>query len=152
MRLSLAAVGRAKPGPALALFEDYASRLTSALTLREVECRKRLAGVALKRAEAALLRAALPPRALLVALDERGCHLTSPAFADRLRQWRDDGVADIAFIIGGADGLDPALREEARLLLSFGSMTWPHMLVRAMLAEQLYRAQQIILGHPYHRA
>jgi 23S rRNA (pseudouridine1915-N3)-methyltransferase len=84
-------------------------------------------------------------------MDERGKVMTSPDFADRLAQWRDTGTSDLAFIIGGADGIDPSLRAEADMLLSFGKMVWPHMLARAMLTEQLYRASTILAGGPYHR-
>ncbi|HYD99805.1 MAG TPA: 23S rRNA (pseudouridine(1915)-N(3))-methyltransferase RlmH [Alphaproteobacteria bacterium] len=152
MRLWLAAVGRLKGGPEAALVEDYARRLTWPLTVREVEVKEALSGDALKRREAALLRAALPEGAVLAALDERGDLPSSPAFAERMRGWQDNGVRDLAFVIGGADGLDPALRAEARYTLAFGPMTWPHKLVRVLLLEQVYRAQQIIAGHPYHRA
>ncbi len=103
-------------------------------------------------AEAALLRRALPSSALLCILDERGKRLSSPDFADQLAKWRDTGRQDVAFVIGGADGIDPGLRSEADFALSFGEMVWPHMLVRVMLAEQLYRAASILAGTPYHRA
>lgn len=102
--------------------------------------------------EAALLRRALPSGALLCTMDERGQRLSSPGFADQLAKWRDTGRQDVAFVIGGADGIDPALRAEADFSLSFGEMVWPHMLVRVMLAEQLYRAASILAGTPYHRA
>lgn len=151
MRLWLAAVGRAKPGPARDLFEEYKARLSWPFTLREVETKKRLEGDELKRAEAELLLAALPAGATLVALDERGRMMGSADFAARVGQWRDGGIGDLAFIIGGADGLDESIRQKAALVLAFSPMTWPHMMVRGMLAEQLYRAQQIIAGHPYHR-
>jgi 23S rRNA (pseudouridine1915-N3)-methyltransferase len=105
----------------------------------------------LKRLEADKLLAQIPKNAVLVALDERGESLDSGTFAQRLGAWRDAGRADLAFVIGGADGLDEEVRRRADLLLSFGRLTWPHMLVRGMLAEQLYRAQQILAGHPYHR-
>jgi 23S rRNA (pseudouridine1915-N3)-methyltransferase len=101
--------------------------------------------------EAALLRKAVPDGALLCCLDERGVVESSPKFADRLGRWRDQGRASVAFVIGGADGLDPGLRAEADHLMSFGAMVWPHMLVRVMLAEQLYRASSILAGAPYHR-
>ena len=78
--------------------------------------------------------------------------MTSPDFAAQLGRWRDDGRQDVAFVIGGADGIDPALRARADLAISFGAMVWPHMLVRVMLAEQLYRAATILAGGPYHRA
>lgn len=101
--------------------------------------------------EGALLAAAIPVGATVIALDERGRDLASTAFAERIGKWIDDGVADLAFVIGGADGLLPALRERAALTLCFGKLTWPHLLVRIMLAEQLYRAHTILTGHPYHR-
>ena len=103
-------------------------------------------------AEATLLEKAVPKGAMLVALDERGKVMCSPDFATRLADWRDDGQSDVAFLIGGADGLDASLRSRADLSLSFGKMVWPHMLVRVMLAEQIYRATSILAGSPYHRA
>lgn len=102
-------------------------------------------------AEAALLRKAVPTGALICALDERGTVMSSPDFADSLAGWRDRGVNDLAFVIGGADGIAPDLRDEAQARLSFGQMVWPHMLARVMLAEQLYRAASILAGSPYHR-
>lgn len=101
--------------------------------------------------EAALLRRAIPDGAVICALDERGMVESSPKFAHRIAVWRDAGHSDLAFVIGGADGIDPGLRDEADHLLSFGAMVWPHMMVRAMLAEQLYRAASILSGGPYHR-
>ena len=86
-----------------------------------------------------------------IALDETGSALPSREFAARIGRWRDDGVAELAFVIGGAEGLDRGLIERAALVLSLGPMTWPHLMVRAMLAEQLYRAEAILRGHPYHR-
>jgi 23S rRNA (pseudouridine1915-N3)-methyltransferase len=85
-------------------------------------------------------------------MDERGKVMTSPSFADQLGGWRDQGRLDVAFVIGGADGLDPTFRAKADAALSFGKMVWPHMLVRVMLSEQLYRAASILSGSPYHRA
>lgn len=87
-----------------------------------------------------------------VALDERGRDIPSEELADTLGRWRDDGIREVQFLIGAADGHDGAVRRQADLLLAFGSATWPHMLARAMLAEQLYRATAILAGHPYHRA
>lgn len=103
-------------------------------------------------AEAELLARAVPQGAVLVTLDERGKLLTSPEFATQLARWRDAGRQDVAFVIGGADGIDPSLRARADFSISFGQMVWPHMLVRVMLAEQLYRAANILSGGPYHRA
>jgi 23S rRNA (pseudouridine1915-N3)-methyltransferase len=152
MQLWIAAVGRLRAGPMRTLYDDYAGRLSWPLTVREVELRQPLSVEERRRREATLLRAALPPGALLIVLDERGSGLTSAAFAERLGGWRDGGIANLAFVIGGADGVDQSLQSEAKLLLSLGTMTWPHQLVRGMLAEQLYRAQQILAGHPYHRS
>ena len=103
-------------------------------------------------AEAALLDRAIPRGAVVVALDERGGLLTSPEFSRHLGEWRDAGRGDVAFVIGGADGLAPDLRARADVTLSFGKMVWPHMLARVMLIEQLYRAAAILAGSPYHRA
>jgi 23S rRNA (pseudouridine1915-N3)-methyltransferase len=157
MRIVICAVGRARAGPLRTLFEDYAgridgTRLFGRLELREVEERRALPAPELKSREAELLSAALPKGATVVALDARGQTMTSEVFAARLAKWRDGGVADLAFVIGGADGLDKTLLAKANLALSLGAMTWPHLLVRAMLAEQIYRAATILQGHPYHRA
>jgi 23S rRNA (pseudouridine1915-N3)-methyltransferase len=152
MRLLLAAVGRAKAGPERALFEHYAARLSWPLTLKEVEEKRPLPAAERMAREAELLLAAVPPGAIVVALDERGRQTPSEEFAARLGAWRDSGRSDICFLIGGADGHSEAVRKRADLLLAFGAMTWPHMLVRGMLAEQLYRAQCILAGHPYHRS
>ncbi len=103
------------------------------------------------QAEAALLERAIPSGSLICILDERGKTLSSPDFATMLASWRDQGRQDIVFVIGGADGIDPTLRTKADAAISFGAMVWPHMLVRAMLAEQLYRAASILAGAPYHR-
>ncbi len=103
------------------------------------------------QAEAALLERAIPSGSLICILDERGKTLSSPDFATMLASWRDQSRQDIAFVIGGADGIDPTLRTKADAAISFGAMVWPHMLVRAMLAEQLYRAASILAGAPYHR-
>lgn len=156
MRVHLCAVGRLRAGPERDLVNDYLQRFDRtgrALALgpateHEVEDRKN-AGMA---AEAELLARAVPAGAVLVVLDERGRLMTSPDFAAQLGRWRDDGRQDVAFVIGGADGIDPALRARADLAISFGAMVWPHMLVRVMLAEQLYRAAAILAGTPYHRA
>ncbi len=151
MRLSVIAVGRLKTGPHAALVQYYAERLTSALTLREVEEKRKLPPAELVEREAALLLGAVPPGAILVALDMRGKALSSEAFAERLAAWQARGLGEVAFLIGGAEGLAESVRRRSELVLSLGSMTWPHLLARGMLLEQLYRAQQIMAGHPYHR-
>ena len=152
MRLHVVAVGRLKTGPHADLARHYADRLKWPLSIREVEERRKLSPAELMEREGALLLSAVPPGALVVALDEEGTPLTSDDFAQRLQHWRSEGVGDVAFLIGGAEGLSAAVREKARFRLSLGAMTWPHLLVRGMLFEQLYRAQQILAGHPYHRA
>ena len=153
--MHLCAVGRLRSGPERDLIADYTQRFDRTgralslgpLTEHEVEDKKN-AGMA---AEAELLARAVPQGAVLVTLDERGKLLTSPEFATQLARWRDAGRQDVAFVIGGADGIDPSLRAKADFSISFGQMVWPHMLVRVMRAEQLYRAANILSGGPYHR-
>ena len=156
MRIHICAVGRMRAGPEKTLVDDYLTRFDRTgrslglgpASIIEVEDKKG-GGMA---AEASLLRRSLPQGAVICILDERGKVETSPHFADRIAQWRDAGRGDLAIIIGGADGIDPALRQQADHALSFGKMVWPHMLVRVMIAEQLYRAASILAGAPYHRA
>lgn len=154
MRILLLAVGKAKPGPARALFEEYAQRLHPPIELIEVEEKRKLGAGELKRREAELLRTALARRSskpVTVALDEHGQALDTSSFAQKITRWRESGQAELAFLIGGADGLDQELLRSCDLRLALGPMTWPHMLVRGLIAEQIYRAQQIAAGHPYHR-
>ncbi|MDA1323924.1 MAG: 23S rRNA (pseudouridine(1915)-N(3))-methyltransferase RlmH [Proteobacteria bacterium] len=151
MHISVVAVGRLKSGPETALAQQFLVRLTWPVTIREVEEKKKLPPAALRKREGELLLAACPKFAPLIALDEQGTGLSSRDFAERLGRWRDEGEAEIAFIIGGAGGLDKAILERASLVLSLGPMTWPHQLARGLLLEQLYRGQQILAGHPYHR-
>ena len=129
----------------------YAARIVPPPTIIEIEVRQRLPVAALKAREAQLIIEALPAGARLVALDEHGALWSSRALSERLAGWRDQGVAELAFAIGGADGLGAAVLGRADATLSLGRMTWPHLLVRGMLLEQLYRTQQILAGHPYHR-
>ncbi|WP_425045844.1 23S rRNA (pseudouridine(1915)-N(3))-methyltransferase RlmH [Primorskyibacter sp. S87] len=155
MLIHICAVGRLRAGPEKTIIDDYLSRFDRtgrALGLgpaRVVEVEdKKSAGMS---AEAGLLRKALPKGAVICTLDERGKVISSPDFANRLADWRDTGRQDLAIVIGGADGIDPSLRAEADFSISLGKMVWPHMLVRVMLAEQLYRAATILAGSPYHR-
>ncbi|HBN30740.1 MAG TPA: 23S rRNA (pseudouridine(1915)-N(3))-methyltransferase RlmH [Rhodobacteraceae bacterium] len=155
MRVRICAVGRMRQGPERLLTTDYLERFERSgralslgpATIIEVEDKK---GGGMQ-AEAALLERAIPSGSLICILDERGKTLSSPDFATMLASWRDQSRQDIAFVIGGADGIDPTLRTKADAAISFGAMVWPHMLVRAMLAEQLYRAASILAGAPYHR-
>ncbi len=152
MNIHIVAIGRARAGPEAALFNHYAARVTQwPITLIEQDLRRRVAPAKIAAAEAALLQCALPQGAYVVALDERGNQHTSRAFARLLRGQHDDGRRDVAFLIGGADGLAASLRKDADEVMSLGQATWPHLLVRGLLAEQIYRAQQIDAGHPYHR-
>lgn len=155
MRVHVCAVGRLRKSPELELINDYSTRFDRTgralglgpLSLHEVEDKK---GGGMS-AEAPLLERAIPKGALICTMDERGKVMSSPDFANLLGRWRDAGRGDVAFVIGGADGIDPSLRAKADASLSFGKMVWPHMLVRVMLSEQLYRAASILAGSPYHR-
>lgn len=155
MRVHICAVGRLRSGPEKTLIDDYLTRFARtgrALGLgpaQVIEVEDRKGGGS--PAEAALLRKAVPSGAVICCLDERGKVVTSPDFANRMADWRDQGRGDLAFVIGGADGLAKDLVAEADFKLSFGAMVWPHMLARVMLSEQLYRAATILAGSPYHR-
>ena len=151
MNILLAAVGKSRPGPERELFDHYRRRLGWRITLKEVEERRPLPATERIEREAMLLQAAIPKGFLMVALDQRGQRLDSVAFAKMIGGWRDSGRHDLAFVIGGADGHAEGVRRAADSLLSLGEMTWPHMLVRGLLAEQLFRAESILANHPYHR-
>ena len=151
MNSLIIAVGRWKSGPEKKLFEHFAERSNPPLKVREIEVRKKLPLDVLKRKEAELLLAAVPIGARIVALDSNGKALPSSTLAIRIGEWRDTGIRQIAWLIGGANGHGDFVLEKADFTLSFGPQTWPHLLVRAMLAEQLFRAQSILAGHPYHR-
>jgi 23S rRNA (pseudouridine1915-N3)-methyltransferase len=160
MRIVVAAVGRLKRGPETELSERYRKRAAQTgrnLGLRAVEIveiRESRAADAGKRMleESIALANIIPPGAVVVVLDAHGENLDSASFAAQLARWRSDDRPAAVFLIGGADGLSPSLRDKAKLRLSFGAAIWPHQLVRVMLLEQLYRATTILTGHPYHRA
>jgi 23S rRNA (pseudouridine1915-N3)-methyltransferase len=155
MRVTICAIGRLRAGPELGLIKDYLQRFDRTgrnlglgpAQIIELEDKKG-GGPA---SEAALLERAIPKGAKVCTMDERGKLMTSPDFADMLGSWRDQGTSDLAFVIGGADGLTKELCAQADTSLSFGKMVWPHMLARVMLTEQLYRAASILSGSPYHR-
>ena len=151
MRILVAAVGRARQGPERDLFEHYARRISPPLLLKEVEEKRPVPPARMKKRQGEMLLAAVPAGAAVVALDAKGRALDSAALAGRTADWRDGGIRDLALLVGGPEGLDEAVLGRAGLVLSLGPMTWPHMLVRGMLAEQIYRAQCILAGHPYHR-
>ena len=159
MKLSLHVVGRMKNGPEKELFERYWKRSisvgkaqgVSSLLVRELNESKAARPRERMAQEGADILKTLDDKAYVIALDERGKTKTSPDFAKIVRQRRDDGQSEMVFVIGGADGLDETVRERANQLLSFGAMTWPHQLVRIMVAEQIYRSFSILAGHPYHK-
>ncbi len=154
MKLIIGAVGRIKPGPEASLVDDYIKRFDGAgrsiglgpLTVEEFDARGKG-----QSEESALLAGRIAADDQVIILDERGKSYPSKDFSNLICGWRDDGVRCARFLIGGADGHTSELRKRANTLISFGSATWPHMMVRAMLAEQLYRAAAIATNHPYHR-
>jgi len=163
LKIRILSIGKWKTGPESALFEKYRARLGWPLILQEIEEKRApLQGVQ-KTREGALLLAALGSKeggkglgkdgrpGFVIALDEKGKSLDSRDIAALFGKLQDRGIGAIAILIGGADGLDSAVLESADLTLSLGAPTWPHLLVRALIAEQVYRAQQILAGHPYHR-
>lgn len=159
MRLSLLCVGRLKAGPERELAARYetraaagarSARLTGFET-REIDESRARRPQERKADEARALLALVPPGAVLIALDERGKAMTSPAFAQEIARARDAGAPAFVLALGGPDGHDPSLIDGARMSLAFGAMTWPHQLARVMAAEQIYRAVTILSGHPYHR-
>jgi len=150
MKTLILAIGKLR-GPEAEWCAEYQKRLKGDCVVREMAAAKNLPPVETQHAEAALLLKALPPKCFAVLLDERGKDLSSRDFTAKIESWRERGAAHLAFLIGGADGVTDIVRARADFTLSFGRLTWPHRLVRVMLLEQLYRAQQITSGHPYHR-
>ena len=158
MKCLVIAVGHRMPAWISAGYEEYARRMPREMVLRlteiKPEARTDDTPGGIRRAletEAKRIRAAVPAGSELIALDERGQQYTSQELADRMREWRMDG-RDVAFVIGGADGLEARLKSEAAQLWALSRLTLPHGLARVLLAEQLYRAASIVQGHPYHRA
>jgi 23S rRNA (pseudouridine1915-N3)-methyltransferase len=158
MRIVVSAVGRMKAGPERELATRYLDRAIAGgrplgltgFSVSELAESRASSAPARKAEEARALAAALPDAAI-IALDERGRSIGSEELAQTIARWRDAGRPALAFVIGGADGLDAEIIERADLVLSFSPLTWPHQLVRIMLAEQLYRTTTILAGHPYHR-
>lgn len=151
MNLQIIAVGRMKKCSEHNLMQTYLKRCPWNIKIVEVEERRPLKGSERMAREGELLLKAIPDGSTVIALDERGSELRSTAFAKKIRNWQDQGAQTVVFLIGGADGHDDKVKKRANGLISFGAMTWPHMMVRAMLAEQLYRASTILQGHPYHK-
>jgi 23S rRNA (pseudouridine1915-N3)-methyltransferase len=151
MRVTIAAVGRDRRGPARDLFDEYCKRCSWPIRLVEIAPRNAMPLERRLADEGARLSAAIPRDAALVALDERGRLLSSRSFAAKIGAWQQQSRSDLGFLIGGPEGLATELIERADLVLALGRMTWPHRLARVLLAEQLYRASTILAGHPYHR-
>ena len=151
MKISIIAVGKLGKDPENLILDRYLKRLSWKASLAEVAEKRPVKGEERRSREAKLLRAKIPKGAFVVALDEKGKEFSSVSLAQTIDGWRNRGVNTLAFIIGGADGLDPRVRDDADIVMSLGKMTWPHAMARAMLAEQLYRASSILGGHPYHR-
>ena len=158
MRITILAIGRSQPGPERDLTDRYLERirqLSQPLGLnsrvRELPQSRKSRAVDRIAEEGEALKAAQPERGKIVVLDEGGKSLSSAELANRTGVWRDDGVDELVFILGGPDGVSPELVTGADLVLAFGRLSWPHQLARAMLAEQIYRVITIWAGHPYHR-
>jgi 23S rRNA (pseudouridine1915-N3)-methyltransferase len=160
MRILIAAVGRLKQGPERELAERYRKRAAdlgrkiglSAVDIIEIKESRADSAERRMLEESIAIANVIPDRAVTVILDERGAAMNSAAFAALLQDWRRADRGAVVFVLGGADGLSPSLREQADRAIAFGAFTWPHQLVRIMLLEQLYRATTILSGHPYHRA
>ena len=151
MQYIIVAAGRWKAGPEKDLYKKFEKRIGPSLLLKEVDPKPKGSKSERLRREGAILLNAVPDGARIIAMDENGKNLSSVSLANQLQHWRNDGVQKTAFLIGGADGHHENVLEGANLILSLGSQTWPHMMVRFMIAEQIYRAQSILSGHPYHR-
>ncbi|MFL2771752.1 MAG: 23S rRNA (pseudouridine(1915)-N(3))-methyltransferase RlmH [Rhodospirillaceae bacterium] len=151
MNIVIAAVGRMKNGPEKSIIDTYLTRLPWSVDIREIDHKNSTQLNVAIRSETQALLDLVPKRARTICLDSRGKSMTSNEFADRVRAWRDDGFSSLAFLIGGPNGLEKGGVDSTDLALSFGRATWPHMLVRAMLVEQLYRTHCILTEHPYHR-
>ena len=150
MNIDIIAIGRMKNTAHIELFHDYLRRMDWSVNVKEIES-KHTDQTKMHEDECALLLKNLSSNATIIAMDERGKTLPSREFAQKFQNWQNEGLSHVQFFIGGADGLNDEIRKRAQLLLSFGKQTWPHMLARIMLLEQIYRAQQILKNHPYHR-
>lgn len=150
MKILILAIGKAR-GVESEWAQEYQKRLGAAVDLQEFAASKSLPPAETQKAEAQFLLKAVPEKSFVILLDERGRDLSSRDFAAKISSWQDRGVSNLIFIIGGADGVTDDIRKRADFTICFGKLTWPHRLVRVMLLEQIYRAKQIIAGHPYHR-
>lgn len=150
MNITILSIGRFKNNPQKEIFETYVNRLPWNIALKELEVKSAVTGEVLKQKEGELLLSAAANSAKIILLDERGKNLSSKEFAEQISNFQDNGQ-NLTFIIGGASGVSEEVKRKANLILSLGKLTFPHMMVRSILAEQLYRAYSIINNHPYHR-
>lgn len=151
MNILIIAVGRMKKSPENDLLDIYLKRCPWNVKVIEVEEKRPLKGAERMAREGDLLINAIPSGATVIALDEWGKEMRSQDFAYKIQNLQDHAIVNLVFLIGGAEGYDQKVKQRADSLLSFGIMTWPHMMVRTMLSEQLYRASTILQGHPYHK-
>lgn len=150
MKIDIICIARAKKGSHIELIKDYQKRIQWPLNIIECESKEQNPDKK-QHDECEKLKKHIEDGAILIAMDERGKSLSSRKFAKKIQTFQDDGITKAQFIIGGADGLTSELRQKATFLMAFGEQTWPHLLARIMLLEQIYRSQQILAGHPYHR-
>ncbi len=150
LKIDIICISRVKKGSFFDLIDNYKQRIQWDINIIELESKHSDSKKSQKDEEAKILKH-LNNQAVIIAMDERGKTLKSLDFASTLDGYKNDGLNHIQFVIGGADGLTEPVRSKANILLSFGKQTWPHLLARVMLLEQIYRAQQILSGHPYHR-
>ncbi len=146
MHITIIAVGKNSKSSLLDLYNEYKKRINWKVDLKEITSKNLN-----NEQENKQILSLIPDKAIVIALDEKGKSMPSSNFADKFKKWQLDGFTNICFIIGGADGINNDVRDKANMLISFGEQTWPHMMVRSMLIEQIYRTQQILIGHPYHR-
>ncbi len=151
MKISIVAIGKIKQGPMQELCRTYRQRITWPIATRELEVRKKLGEEELKLAESTLITNALEKSSYIVAMDEGGQDVSSTELVRIIQHLQSEATTNLTFIIGGAFGLHESITKSADKRLAFGRATWPHQLVRVMLMEQIYRAQQIISKHPYHK-
>ena len=153
MKISIISIGKFENSPHKQVFETYIKRLKWKVELKELDLKnsQNFSVPKIKEGERALILKALKPSSKLIVLDEDGKQFSSVAFAKMISDFAVAGDSDLSFVIGGSDGLSEEVLQKSNLKISFGKMTFPHLMVRAILAEQLYRAQSIISGHPYHR-
>ncbi len=153
MRITILSIGKFENSPQKAVFENYFKRLKWKVELRELELKnaQNMSVAKIKEGEGELILKAWKPSSKLIALDEHGKQFTSLEFAKLFSDMAVNGDSDVTFVIGGSDGLSSEVLQKAAMKISFSKMTFPHLMVRAVLIEQLYRAESIIKGHPYHR-